>query len=259
METWIPIRGYEGLYDISSLGRVRSLPRETTSGRILEAHGRTQHVNLCKDGKSLRFTMVRLMAQHFPSVSAPPINTQYPHEEWRPVAGYEGLYEVSSAGRVRSLDRIMGMNASGSRSRTVNGRILKPLQGTKGYPMVHLLNAGVARTIKIHRLVAVAFLPNPTNLPQVNHLDKDVHHNDLTNLQWCTNLENAQHSWTAGLRTAPKRAAAESHFARLSWPQVHCIRALASAGLSPVQLARIFPCGRLNISLIIKGKIWKSS
>ena len=98
-------------------------------------------------------------------------------EEWRPVVGYEGLYEVSNTGRVRSVDRFY--------YRLHKGKVLSPTKDRYGYLTVTLNCNGKSKTIKIHRLVAQAFLPNPDNLPQVNHKDEDKTNNNVTNLEWC--------------------------------------------------------------------------
>ena len=91
-------------------------------------------------------------------------------ETWKPVVGYEGLYEVSSKGKVRSLK---------------TGRILKPFYDTSGYAMVNLTSANNDRTKKlVHRLVALSFIPNLKNLSDVNHKDEIKTNNNLDNLEW---------------------------------------------------------------------------
>lgn len=99
-------------------------------------------------------------------------------EIWRPVVGYEGLYEVSSYGRVRSLDRY------DSRNHFIKGRIMK-FRNCRGYLRVTLCNNGLYNQISVHRLVAQAFIPNPDNLPMVNHKDEDKTNNIVENLEWC--------------------------------------------------------------------------
>ena len=101
-------------------------------------------------------------------------------EEWRPISGYEGLYEVSSYGRVRSLDRYI-IDILGHR-RLQKGKVLSSIKDKGGYLVVNLQG----RMFKIHRLVAQAFIPNQDNFPQVNHRDEDKTNNIAENLEWCT-------------------------------------------------------------------------
>lgn len=113
-------------------------------------------------------------------------------ENWKPVVGYEGLYEVSDWGRVRSLDKYIKNWPKGIR--LVKGRVLKPGRHRKGYLLVVLNKDGVMKTCKVHRLVAIAFIPNPDGLPQVNHKDENKHNNRVENLEWCDNKYNICYS-----------------------------------------------------------------
>ena len=96
-------------------------------------------------------------------------------EEWRPVKGYEGLYEVSNFGRVKSLNY----------NHTGKEKILKPFKRKDGYLQVILCRNGKGKMFSVHRLVASAFLPNPNNLPQVNHKDEVKTNNCVSNLEFC--------------------------------------------------------------------------
>ena len=104
-------------------------------------------------------------------------------EYWRPILNYEGLYEVSNFGRVKSFDTYRkGKNGS---IRICRGRILKPYTNKDGYLCVVLSKNNKHKTYKVHRLVAEAFLPNPDNLPQVNHRDENKQNNNVENLEFC--------------------------------------------------------------------------
>lgn len=105
-------------------------------------------------------------------------------EEWRPIVGFEGLYEVSNTGRVRSLDRC-SVNSLG-RSVFIKGKLLKIYDNTLGYKFVSLVMDKHPSPTYVHRLVAQAFIPNPLGLPQINHKDEDKSNNRADNLEWCT-------------------------------------------------------------------------
>lgn len=97
-------------------------------------------------------------------------------EEWRPVVGYEGLYEVSNLGRVKTFNyKNHGTEA------------FLALTDVDGYYTVHICEE---KHPKVHRLVAEAFIPNPDNLPEVNHKDENGHNNCVDNLEWCTSRYN---------------------------------------------------------------------
>lgn len=104
---------------------------------------------------------------------------------WRPVKTYEGLYEVSSDGRVRSLPR---------NGTSKNGRVLKSMTIYNGYQQVVLAKYGKNSPKLVHRLVAQAFIPNPENKPAVNHKDGNTANNSVDNLEWVTHRENMIHS-----------------------------------------------------------------
>ena len=108
------------------------------------------------------------------------------------MVGFEGLYEVSNAGKVRSVDRyINGKNGSHS---FIKGIMMKLQTSHKGYYNVVLHKNGNHFTKAVHRLVAEAFIPNPNNLPQVNHIDTNKKNNNVSNLEWITNEDNMKHA-----------------------------------------------------------------
>ena len=110
-------------------------------------------------------------------------------EIWKPIKDYEGLYEVSNMGRVRSLDR---MRWGGSRAGMclIKGIVLTPRPIWNNYLTVNLCKNGVQKNYLIHRLVAEAHIPNPDNLPQVNHKDENRQNNIVSNLEWCDGKYN---------------------------------------------------------------------
>lgn len=113
-------------------------------------------------------------------------------ENWKPVVGYEGLYEVSDAGRVRRIVDRNGMPYA-------EARILS-LHISRGYAFVGLSNKGKhAKNVLVHRLVAFAFVPNPNNYKEVNHKDENKLNNNASNLEWCTREYNMSYG-TARVR-----------------------------------------------------------
>lgn len=111
-------------------------------------------------------------------------------EIWKDILGYEGIYQVSNLGNVKSLDR--DYIAGNGSIRHISEHFLKQSETQKGYLNVYLFNNGKRRTIPVHRLVAEAFIPNPDNKPQVDHINGDKKLNVVSNLRWATNEENCR-------------------------------------------------------------------
>ena len=122
-------------------------------------------------------------------------------EVWRPVVGWEGLYEVSNLARVRSVecDTIRYRNGKPITYHKRGGKVIKGKVMPNGYIMVRLHKDGEETNALAHRLVAQAFIPNPDNLPEINHKDGNRANNQVSNLEWCTAQENTIHSWRMGL------------------------------------------------------------
>ena len=124
-------------------------------------------------------------------------------EEWRDVKGYEGLYQVSDQGRVKSLERKLPHWRGGERIR--KECILKPRTDRYGYLVVNLCTGGKRKHFKVHRLVCQAFHENPDNKPQTNHINEDKTDNRACNLEWSTRRENCNHG-TRNERSAKNRS-----------------------------------------------------
>ena len=115
-------------------------------------------------------------------------------EIWKDVQGYEGLYQVSNLGRVKSLGRFVDRLASGHCWQ--KERILKPNKTKYGYLNVRLCKDSRTKDFKVHRLVALAFIPNPENKPQIDHINADKTNNTVNNLRWVTCKENINNPLT---------------------------------------------------------------
>lgn len=117
-------------------------------------------------------------------------------ENWKDIDGYEGYYMVSDLGRVKSLDRRVVCNSG---TKPVKGQILKYAYDKDGYKKVTLQKERKAHRFLVHRLVAIAFIPNPDNKPQVNHKNGIKTDVSLANLEWATESENTKHAFDYGL------------------------------------------------------------
>lgn len=120
-------------------------------------------------------------------------------EQWKPIEGYESIYQVSNMGRVR---RLAGVASNG---RPLKAQIIKPILQHSGYCHVGLWRNGVCDQRRVHRLVAEAFIPNPKNKATVNHLNEDKQDNRACNLEWATVGENTRHGSCIERRTANRR------------------------------------------------------
>lgn len=120
------------------------------------------------------------------------------YEIWKDIPGYEGLYQASSTGRIRTVPHRVACRGG---FRIVRERILKTnakyINGKKHYVCVDL---GHRNTQLVHRLIANTFIPNPLGLPQVNHKDGDKWNNNIENLEWCNQSENMLHAYKHGLQ-----------------------------------------------------------
>jgi len=115
-------------------------------------------------------------------------------EIWKDIKGWEGFYQISNFGNVKSLKR------KSSIGRLLKERLLKPTPDTKGYLRVAFHIKSKATHYSVHRLVGLMFLENPLNKEQINHKDGNKENNNVSNLEWCTNKENSDHAYNTGLK-----------------------------------------------------------
>lgn len=130
------------------------------------------------------------------------------HEEWRDIKGYEGHYQVSNLGKVKSLDKYVAHSRNKNyRTSFRKGKIISCNDNGRGYLQVHLYKDGKKnRKVKyIHRVVAEAFLENPNAYRFVNHKDLDKSNNSVCNLEWCSHLQNVHHAIRNGRTVLNKR------------------------------------------------------
>ena len=119
-------------------------------------------------------------------------------EIWKDIKGYEGLYQVSNFGRVKSLDKTIKTKRY---TRLMKGKMFKVRLDCRGYPVTELVKNGFRKTFKIHRLVALNFIPiNQPEKLTVNHIDSNKKNNKPENLEWCTLEQNMKHAYENKLK-----------------------------------------------------------
>jgi len=174
--------------------------------------------------------------------------------KWRAIKGYEGLYEVSNTGLVRALSKRVD---SGKCHRTWKEHIKSYGVDAKGYLRVSLSKNGVNRTHKVHRLVAEAFIPNPDNLPQVNHIDGHKTHNTVSNLAWCNQNENMRHACITGLKRNDGEFNSQSKLTQADVDHIRAVYKPRDKEFSTVALAKKYGVHRKTISRVVTGKYWR--
>ena len=123
-------------------------------------------------------------------------------EIWKDIKGFEGKYQISNIGRIKRLSNFIVRN--NGRKQSWKEKILNPTKDSSGYYTIRSckknnIKEGKSITLRIHRLVAEAFIPNPNNYNYINHIDCNKENNVWTNLEWCTNEYNVKQAWATGL------------------------------------------------------------
>lgn len=126
----------------------------------------------------------------------------FPKEKWKDIDGYEGYYKISNRGRVKRLD-VFDKNPKYNGNRLIKGGLRKSTIQSNGYKSVMLTKESKSKRFLIHRLVAIAFIPNPNEFPVVNHIDGNKLNNNVENLEWCTHSYNLKHAHSNGLLSNP--------------------------------------------------------
>lgn len=173
-------------------------------------------------------------------------------EIWKDIPDYEGYYQVSNLGRVRSLDRFVVY--SNGRNRVHKGSLISPYKNHDGYWKACLWVGRKMKAYSVHALVVRAFLGSPPDGCEVNHLDGNKDNNSLYNLEYCTKSRNIAHAQDMGLKPVGSRC----YQAKLSESQVLEIRKLYASGLiTQTAIASMFGVKPTYISAIVRRRKWK--
>lgn len=167
-------------------------------------------------------------------------------EKWKDIKGYEGAYQVSNTGKIRSLDRMVNNKRTGKMFS--KGVVKKIFLNNHGYPIIPLVTDGRRRTKSVHRLVAIAFISNPKNKKEVNHKDLDKENNHVSNLEWMTKSENMKHAYDNGALTPFNRNI------KLSVPDVAYIRLNCKDPKEYSYYAKTFNVSRVTIWQVVTNR-----
>lgn len=162
------------------------------------------------------------------------------------ITGYEGLYAVTEDGKIWAYPR--------ERSSSF-GKWLKVCVNNAGYPYISLSKDKKHRSYTVHRLIATAYLPNPSNLPEVNHKNAVKTDNRLENLEWCTHAQNVAHAIELGLRTPACGEKIKIH--KLNAAKIKEIRHLGKEGVTHRRIAKQFGIANSGVCAILRGRAWK--
>jgi len=167
-------------------------------------------------------------------------------EIWKPIPSYEGLYEISNTGKIKSLPK------SGS-GNSLSEKIMNDFDNGKGYRYITLTNKTKRRNFYVHRLLAESFISNPGKKPFVNHLDGNKANNKLSNLEWSTESENMEHASVLGLLPSGEK----NHLSKLKEIDIKQIRLLWQSGTHRDIIKAKYSISYAQIHRIVNNQCWK--
>jgi len=177
-------------------------------------------------------------------------------EIWKNIPEFEGLYQVSNFGNVKSLERIT-KNKQGTCLR--KEKLLSLNISNRGYVNVKLYNTdkNIKKTISVHRLVSICFLDNFNQYKEINHIDGDKLNNNINNLEWCSRSHNVKETYRLNLRKGTTYKGEGNNTSKLKNKDVVEIRTLYKKGVSLKEISQLFKVVPGTIGFIIKNQTWK--
>lgn len=175
---------------------------------------------------------------------------------FKDIEGYEGLYAVNENGNIWSYEKISPI---GNKGGVINrgGFVLKTYCTKRtAHQKVWLYKDGIRKQHQVHRLVAQAFIPNPENLPLINHKDCDPTNNNVSNLEWCTAKQNSIHAYQNGRWTPPNQLGSANSNSKFTDDDVQQIRKLHESIGSCAEIARQYKVNPKTINQIVNRKRW---
>lgn len=178
-------------------------------------------------------------------------------EIWKDIEGYNGLYKISNTGRIIAYSRQREGYSYKAKRKTTRIYKEKELKITKGerYYFIILMKNGKYRTELLHRLIAKAFISNPYNKPNINHIDFNTFNNSISNLEWCTQYENIHHTMNNGRNKQLKGS--ECGKSKFNDIQVFEIRNMKKQGISEKEISEKYKVSKSCINRIINFKAYK--
>ena len=182
-------------------------------------------------------------------------------EHIQDIPGYEGMYAVTRDGKVWSHTKKTNVGSKGG-YRTDGGMFLKlspsvSASGKTYYRVAFRNKEGVRRSLLVHRLVAAAYIPNPDNLPFINHLNGVTTDNRVENLEWCTAKRNTQHAYDNGWIKMPSQSGERNSQAKLTEADARRVKELSRNGMGDTAISRETGINRSAVKDITKGKTWR--
>lgn len=275
-EIWKDIQGYEGFYQVSNFGRVKSLTRpyrkkeKILSQNLQNSQYKYPYVGLSNNSKTDHFAVHYLVASTFiedfdplskiihknnvetdnniknlcQEKNSTIINNK--DEIWKDIPGYEEYYQISNHGRIKSLNRISCQN------HIIEEKIRKATLDQDGYYKIILTVNGNVRSFFVHRIVATVFIPNVDNLPQINHKNCIKIDNRVENLEWTTSSENILHAFHMGVKNQKGEKNNSSKFRDVD---IMGMKEMYNKNKNKEEIIKKFNISKSYLTRILKNKI----